>query len=250
MPAPQPNTSSAYPPCSYLSLTPASRRALLVCDVDVIIDGGANRGQWATWIRSLGFGGRIVSLEPQTAAYDALARASETDHDWDCHNVALGRADGHLDLHVAADSAATSALQRTESILSTFPANAPRSIERVPMRSLASLWPVLGCKGRIYLKLDVEGSELAALEGAETVLSRISILELEASIATVFRDGPLIHDLLDYLSPRGFALLAIEPNGGDDHATGQQLMCDAVFRRLPRASAPTSTDGHGHVGQL
>src|SRR5439155_18979396 len=57
------------------------RRLLPGCDL--IVDVGANTGQYVELVRSLGYPGRVVSFEPQSAALDVLrARAKRTDW-WD-----------------------------------------------------------------------------------------------------------------------------------------------------------------------
>lgn len=243
---PVPQTSPEFPPCGEIPMTPAERRAVLLRDIDVLIDVGANEGQYASWFRSLGFQGRIISFEPATAAFAILARAASGDERWECHNVALGPEDAELELHIARDSTMTSAFQPTAQILRIFPDAAETGTERAPMRSLKSLWPSLGCDGqRIYLKIDVEGFELAVLRGAGPVLGDVSFLELELSLAPSFGDAPLIQELLTFVDGRGFSVFAFELNHGDDHTTGQMLVIDGIFRRVRGGVAasrqPTAT---------
>jgi FkbM family methyltransferase len=234
-----PQTSPEFPPCGEVPLTPAARRKIWMAGIDVLIDAGANEGQYASWFRSLGFKGRIISFEPATAAFEILSRAAARDERWECHNLALGAEDSELQLHIARDSTMTSAFRPTEQILRVFPDAAETGTERAPMRSLESLWPSLGCAGqRVYLKVDVEGFELAVLQGAGSVLDAISWVELELSLAPSFGDAPLIQEVLTFVAGRGFSVFAFELNHGDDYATGQMLVIDGVFRRVPADGAP------------
>src|SRR5262245_13203040 len=76
-------------------------RALLPrLGVDVVIDVGAHQGEYARRVRDAGFRGRIVSIEPARANFDALALASRGDDAWEVHHLALGRARGRMSLHV------------------------------------------------------------------------------------------------------------------------------------------------------
>ena len=88
----------------------ASRRAVLICErgVDLVLDVGANDGPFARQLREAGYGGRIVSFEPQTVAYAALRSAAATDALWECRNVAVGVDEGEVVLNIAANSSSSS----------------------------------------------------------------------------------------------------------------------------------------------
>jgi FkbM family methyltransferase len=239
MTMPIPHTSAEFPPCSEVSMTPAARRRLLLPEVDVLVDIGANEGQYASWIRSLGFSGRIISFEPQATAFAALSAAASRDHNWECLKLAIGPEDSELELRLARDSTMTSAFPPTDQLVQSYPQESVAiGTERVQMRSLESLWPSLGCVGRrVYLKADVEGFELAILEGADSMLSEITVMELELSLTTAFAGAPLITDVLDFLIPRGFSVVAFEQNHSDVLGTAQMYMVDGIFRNSAASRA-------------
>jgi hypothetical protein len=59
-------------------------------EIDVVLDVGANVGQFGESLRAGGFLGKIISFEPLSAAYEALAVKAEADGNWDTHHFALG----------------------------------------------------------------------------------------------------------------------------------------------------------------
>ena len=68
-------------------------------EIDLVIDVGANEGQYATQLRRLGgYRGRILSLEPGGAAFTRLERASRDDELWQCRRLALMQSEGEMTL--------------------------------------------------------------------------------------------------------------------------------------------------------
>lgn len=212
-------------------MSPQQRRRLLLRDVDVLLDGGANSGQYASWIRECGYGGRIISFEPASATFALLAEVVATDDSWHCRREALGAEDGQAQLHLTRTSLGSSVLRRTSLHAQMWPGDYDAGTETVPVRSLCSVWDELDCDGRcVYLKLDVEGAELAVLEGAAPVLDRITLLELELPLVPMHHGAATLEQMLGFLSSHGFAPLALEQNHRGDDSTGQMLMLDGIFR--------------------
>src|SRR5687767_12447049 len=62
--------------------------------IDLVLDVGANTGQFAGELREQGFQGRIISFEPIPAVYRDLERNAAADPLWTAKNFALGNEDG------------------------------------------------------------------------------------------------------------------------------------------------------------
>lgn len=58
--------------------------------IDVVIDVGANDGQFALLLRSEGFRGTIYSFEPVNSTYEQLRRIAQHDANWEVFNTAQG----------------------------------------------------------------------------------------------------------------------------------------------------------------
>src|SRR3954465_2500661 len=71
---------------------------------DAVLDIGANAGQFAAALRGVGYRGRLISFEPQPPAFASLKAKADADPTWECHQVALGEADGDLPMHMSAFS--------------------------------------------------------------------------------------------------------------------------------------------------
>src|SRR5687768_14879571 len=79
--------------------------------ITVVLDVGANVGQYATRLRQGGWAGRIVSFEPLPTARIALEQAAATDPLWEvAPPMALGASAGTVTLNVSAESDMSSTL--------------------------------------------------------------------------------------------------------------------------------------------
>ena len=81
----------------------------------------------------------------------------------------------------------------------------------------------------MFSKLDVQGTELAVLDGAAQTLSQVQALEIELSLFSLYDGDALIGDVLRRLDDEGFNLLSF--HGGFREPSGQLLQVDALFVR-------------------
>src|SRR6476659_2537452 len=58
-------------------------------NIDLVLDVGANVGQFATSLREKGYAGQIESFEPVSSVFQALADTARNDPRWNVHNMAL-----------------------------------------------------------------------------------------------------------------------------------------------------------------
>lgn len=184
--------------------------------IDRVIDVGANSGQYGQAIRSMGYEGAIVSIEPLPEAFPSLARRAAADRDWRVIRLALGRSDARAVLHVAGNSYSSSLYPLTSVHRRAAPDAAPvRDIE-VDVRRLEGLADdLIGTSIRPLLKLDTQGSELDILEGAGSTLGRFTGLHVELSLVPMYAGAPGMQDVNDWLEARGFILAEIEPEFSD-----------------------------------
>jgi FkbM family methyltransferase len=200
--------------------------------VTLVLDVGANEGGYGRSIRKLGFGGRIVSFEPTAAAFRRLRSAAAADARWEARALALGDHDGRAEINVAGNSAASSSLlPMLPRHRDAEPSSAYTHVEEVEIRRLDSLWGEV-CQDcdRPFLKLDVQGAEGAALEGAGNVMDHLAGVQLEMNVVPLYDGQASFRELLDLLNARGFQLAGLIP-GFTDRRTGQLLAADGVFLR-------------------
>jgi hypothetical protein len=82
----------------------------------------------------------------------------------------------------------------------------------------------------ILVKIDTQGYEREVLGSAETMLSRVSLLELEMSLVELYAGQPLFEDLHAWVTSAGFQLTSME-DGFFDEETGELLQVEAIYAR-------------------
>ena len=94
-------------------------------EIDLVLDVGANKGQFASEIRHCGYAGRIVSFEPLSQAHGELLQSSAGDPMWDTYpRCALGDHDGEAEINIAGNSHSSSIMPMLESHLNAAPESA------------------------------------------------------------------------------------------------------------------------------
>ena len=208
------------------------RRNLLAdYSVGLVLDVGANVGQYGTRLREGGYSGKIVSFEPLSEAYGELQKLTEKDTLWECRHMALGDADGSAEIHVMSSNASSSLLPLGASHQQAYPDLHAVRNETIVIKRLDTLAPeLMDSRTPVYLKMDVQGYERTVLEGAQDALKRVPAIECELSLAPLYDGQPLFLEMLNYLDALGFECVSIE-RGFCDDTTNRTLQVDGYFVR-------------------
>jgi hypothetical protein len=111
------------------------------------------------------------------------------------------------------------------------PGTAYVGVERVRIARLDSLRRELDLTGkRLYLKADVQGHELAVIDGAREALPDVQAIECELSFSELYRGQPLFADVVSRLRGEGFVLLSLEEVHWDARS-GELLQVNGLFGR-------------------
>lgn len=201
--------------------------------VDVILDIGANSGQYAADLRAAGFGGRIISFEPLAGPFSQLERKASRDPLWECRRCALGDTDGTISINVAGNAGeSSSVLPMLATHREAFPPANYVGTEEVPMHRLDSMaTEILKPADVVFLKIDVQGFEKQVLAGGSTTVhDRCVGMQLELSFLPLYEGGMLIREALDLAYSLGFTLTGLSPCF-TDMRNGRTLQADGIFFR-------------------
>ncbi|MGE3276028.1 MAG: FkbM family methyltransferase [Vicinamibacterales bacterium] len=192
----------------------------------VVIDGGSNVGQWAGTAHQVFPDAAFHLVEPQPGCHPALE--------------ALGWP--RLTLHKTALTAPGQASVRMITMDDTghgtgsFVAR-PGEFDHdpdmtVPAATLDALFASrVTADDRVLLKLDLEGHEREALDGARALLRMVEVLVLEVRFYDFEQSGRgTFGEMVEWLAARGFALYDVAALGGRP-SDGRLKIGDVLFVR-------------------
>ena len=156
-------TGLRFQPSSKSRLNSTRKTLLTRYRIKHILDVGANKGQYAQEIWSLGFNGQIYSFEP-TSIYEHLAKASEGDINWQTYRFGFGTTSGKLDMYIASNDGESSSLLKPKNIMEQGFGISFEKTEEVEIKTLKEFLD-LNVISNIYLKIDTQGNEMNVLLG-------------------------------------------------------------------------------------
>lgn len=199
--------------------------------IDLVLDVGANTGQYARELRRAGYRKDIVSFEPLSSAYSSLARRAARDRRWSAVRMGLGSRDHEAVLQISPDSRASSLrkmLPLHREVASYF---APVGEERVSIRKLDTIWDeYVPRRSSVYLKIDTQGYERQVLRGTARSLAGVRAIQIEISLQPLYAGDLLLPDALRLMRRRGFSLVSVE-HGFCHPETAEMLQMDGIFAR-------------------
>ena len=206
-------------PCSMLPCLgslPALMKVLFpALAVDCVIDVGANDGQFGAFIRRLGYAGLIVSFEPAIIPFRNLERRARKDGNWLACQLAAGSKEAEAEMHISKSSELNSFKSVNDlgrEILGDGAESA--SVERVRVVRLDEFLPnAIGPfqAERLLLKLDTQGWDLEAAEGAEGLMDDVVAVQTEVAFHALYDGSPSFKESFEYFLERGFDLLTVSP---------------------------------------
>jgi len=199
-------------------------------NIDVVIDIGANEGQYGNKIRNMGYEGEIISFEPSSEAYEKLLKNCENDQHWFvAPRMAIGEKNGETEMFISHNSVSSSILKISQTHVNMAKDSAYKSKETVNIRTLDSLFGNCIPKGKnLFLKIDTQGYEMKVLDGIENNLEKVEGIQIELSINPLYEGQELYLDFFEFMEKNNFSLYSIRP-GFKDKETQQIFQFDGFF---------------------
>jgi FkbM family methyltransferase len=209
------------------------KKLLKVTGADVVLDVGANVGQFGDLLWHLGFQGKLISFEAIPEVHAQLVKyATGRNRSWlvaPC--AALGSRCGEIEMNISANSVSSSVLSMRQTHLESAPQSRYIRKQIVEIKRLDELSARYISPGsKLFLKVDTQGYELEVLKGATGLWAQTVGLQLELSLVPLYDQAPTIVEMIEFMASTGFELFGFVPGFRDQHS-GRMLQIDGFFVR-------------------
>lgn len=196
--------------------------------LSLVVDVGANTGQWLCALSKFVRIERAEVFEPNPQAFEMLRANLGDNPNYNLHQVALGTCPGTSTLHVTRTSSLSSLLQPSENLESQYTAQHAVIVQdiQVPVKRLDEVLPPDSVVD--LLKIDVQGFERPVLLGGAETLKRTKAVLIEMNFVSHYEGDDSFASLSTLLTQEfGFEFWDMSlPHRGP---SGRALWSDAVF---------------------
>lgn len=195
---------------------------------DIILDVGANKGQFVTLLQYLNPKAKIYCFEPLQIELNKIRRIFNNNPNIITYNLALSNTNKKSQFFITSRRD-NSSLIKPEKQLIFFPNLKILKQETVKCMRLDALKDIeLESEKRCLLKIDVQGSELQVLEGIGKSFKYIDYIYIELTFEEMYSSQNLISDIISFLNDKRFKLIKINNLVS---VSGVQIQGDFLFEK-------------------
>lgn len=195
-----------------------------------LLDVGANTGQFSLLVRTLHPEVQIYAFEPLSRPAGTFAGLFRDDAHTVLRRCAIGSESvGCATMFVSKHDDSSSLLPVSQEQIRFAAGSRTVGTEQVEVKRLEEIVDAAALGRPVLLKLDVQGYELAALQGCGALLDVVDFVYVEVSFITLYSGQALVDEVVRFLFAREFSLTAV--NNPVFNNTGQCLQSDFLFTR-------------------
>jgi FkbM family methyltransferase len=199
-------------------------------NIQVIYDIGANVGTWALLANVVLQPQMICAFEPLPIFQQQFKALLGKTNNVSLHTVGLGNSQEELTINVAGDS---SSLLPLGTLQESYFQVSKQGELRVPVTKLDSYCQQNQLPSPDLIKLDIQGYELAALQGAIKTLQTTRYVLCELSFVEFYVGQALFHEVVAFLASQNFYLMAIKKS---THTGKRLYQTDILFEKITNNS--------------
>lgn len=187
--------------------------------INLVVDVGANEGQFAKTIRSF-YSGKILSFEPVSSTFEKLAQSASSDRMWYVYQIALGMEEGTHTIHLADATDFSSFLKTNDYAINRFGKGVESNREEtVTVSTLDIQLSALSSEDtRIFLKMDTQGYDIEVFRGLGEKIRHVVALQSEMSLIPIYEGMPHWTESITAYEKAGFLVVGMFPVNIDMHS--------------------------------
>jgi FkbM family methyltransferase len=209
------------------------KNILSATGASIVLDVGANVGQYGDSLLQGGFNGTLISFEAIPDIHRRLLEHAKrrSPHWLVAPCAAVGSSKGQIEFNIAGNSVSSSVLPMMAAHLDAAPQSRYVQKQLVNVARLDEIAePLIPAAGTMLIKVDTQGYEIEVLKGATGLLERTVALQLELSLVPLYDGAPTIAQMISFAAANGFELFNLIP-GFRDKRSGRLLQADGFFVR-------------------
>lgn len=178
--------------------------ALRARDFATVVDIGANVGQFSLFCRGTFPAAVVFAFEPLPQAASRFRLLFAEDAKVTLFESAVGPAEGTATLHLSKRRDSSSLLPIGARQAQVFPGTEEDAQLEIAVAPLDRALSAERLAAPALLKLDVQGFELEALQGSESLLTHFDAIYVECSYVELYEGQALADRVIAFLADRGF----------------------------------------------
>lgn len=213
----------------YYGVAPTIEHASVLENIQpgVVVDVGANKGQFSLLCKGLFPDTHIYAFEPLPEPAARYRQLFSGDNAVKLYQVALGLDEADKNIHISSRPDSSSLLPITCKQVNTFPGTACETSLKIKQLALNEILGNNELSVPALLKIDVQGYELEVLKGSEKILKCFSWIYCECSFIELYEGQALAADIIHWLDERGFSLQGVYNTHYDRY--GMAVQADFLF---------------------
>lgn len=202
--------------------------------LDLIVDIGANRGQFSLLARHCCPNTKIFSFEPLPLPAQTFRSVFANDRHTILFQSAIGPELGEIPIHISARDDSSSLLPIAELQVQTFTGTAEVGTTSVAVAPLSHFLAATDVVERSLLKIDVQGFEYSVLQSCDGLLNRFAYIFCECSFVELYSGQHLAPAVINWLAAQDFMIKGMYNT--HYNAAGLAIQADFLFERQTRSS--------------
>tara|TARA_B100002019_G_C21261791_1_gene597161 strand:- start:879 stop:1613 length:735 start_codon:yes stop_codon:yes gene_type:complete len=197
--------------------------------IDLVIDVGANNGQYGESLRKLGYKENILSFEPLEKEYKTLKTKTNKDNKWKCLNLGLGDRDEIKSINIAENSVSSSIMEILDEHINANESSKYISNQSIQLKRLDQVFNFQKENyEKVFLKIDTQGYEEKVIDGSSNLLNNFIGIQIELSVERMYENQLLYIDIIKKLKSYNYDLWDLK-RGFHNPKTGQIYQFDGIF---------------------